>query len=92
MSEQYSSNIEHNYDALGIEMIKFEETILSKVIVEQLINDLSKLKSSIQSSKGTCRQILTEICPQMYLQKKELISMHLNCLDGPENEKIVLWF
>ena len=92
MSEQYSNIIKHNYDALGIEMVKFEETILSKVIVEQLINDLSKLKSSIQSYKGTCRQILTEICPQMYLQKKELISMHLNYLDGPENEKIVRWF
>ena len=72
-----------------VEFKKLEDTILTEVIVDHLIIALNKLKAfSIDTTKDTDR-IFNDIYPQMYSQKKELISKYINCQDGRENYRNV---
>ena len=71
------------------EFKKLEDTVLTQVIIDHLIIVLNKLKDiSIDSSKDT-RRIFNVIYPQMYYQKKELISKYLNSTFVQENDKNV---
>ena len=72
------------------EFEKLEDTILTEVIVDNLLTDLSKIKtSSIYTSSIGSRRLLNVMYLQMYCQKKELISQHISCIDFQENARNV---
>ena len=74
---------------LNCEFKKLEDTVLTDVIVDHLLTALNKLKdSSIDTTKDT-RRLFNDIYPQIYCQKKELISKYINCQDGQENYRNV---
>ena len=87
----FENNIQSkcSHEAWCVEFAQIEETILSQIIVEQLLGDLNKLNGSIERSIRTYRPVLTEMYPQLYVQKKELISKHMNWQDETEHHTVV---
>ena len=84
-------NDNSNQDALSDEFIKLEDTLLAEAIADHLINDLFKLKVSIEIYK---RSYLGDksICKQLYLGKKKLISKYLSSREDQEKEQFVHFF
>ena len=73
------------------EFEKLEDIILTEVVVDNLLTDLSKIKAStIDTSCISSRRLLNVMYLQMYSQKKELISKYINCTDFQENDRNVL--
>ena len=84
------ADIETRYNnALGDDLIRFEEAIHADVIVDHLISKLNKLKDSISISKNSNGLLVKEFYPQMYQQKKELISKYINAMNEQEKEQSV---
>ena len=79
-----------NQATLADELIKLENTLLAEAIADHLINDLIKLKVSIEIHKRSYHGDKS-ICKQLYLQKKELVSKYLSSRDGQEKEQFVLF-
>ena len=76
--------------ALDDKLIEFEETMLAEIIVNHLIRDLNELKESIANLKSRHGLLVKNVYPQMYQQKKELISKcFLICQDEPDSQKLV---
>ena len=76
--------------AFGDKLIEFEETMLAEIIVNHLIRDLNELKESIVNLKSRHGLLVKNVYPQMYQQKKELISKcFLICQDEPDSQKLV---
>ena len=72
------------------EFEKLEDIILTEVVVDNLLTDLNKLKTStIYTSIIGSRRLLNVMYLQMYCQKKELISKHISCIDLQENDRNV---
>ena len=72
------------------EFEKLEDTILTEVLVDNLLTALNKLKTStIDTSSIGSRSLLNVMYLQMYCQKKELISQYINCTDFQENDRNV---
>ena len=84
-NEQNSCKI----SAFGDKFIEFEDTVLAEVIVDHLISKLNKLKDSISISKNSNGLLVKEFYPQMYQQKKELISKYINAMNEQEKEQSV---
>ena len=86
-------NNETKYNnALGDDLIRFEEAILADVIVDHLISKLNILKDSIENSKSSYGLLDKEFYPQMYQQKKELISKYINAMNEQEKEQSVCFY
>ena len=85
-NEQNSCKI----SAFGDKFIEFEDTVLAEVIVDHLIRDLNELKEQVTNLKIGHGLLVKYAYPQMYQQKKELISKFiLNCQDKPVSQKLV---
>ena len=84
-------NIENIHEsALSDKFIEFEDTILAEVIVDHLIRDLNELKDQVANLKSGHGLLVNNVYPQIYQQKKELISKFiLNSQDEPINQKLV---
>ena len=76
-------------NASGDDLIRFEDAILTDVIVDHLISKLNMLKDSIANSKNSYGLLVKEFYPRMYQQKKELISKYINATNEQENEQTV---
>ena len=79
-------------NAMGDDLIRFEDEILADVIVEHLISKLTELKDSIENSKNSYGILVTDVYPQMYQQKKELISNYINAMNEQEKEQSVCFY
>ena len=86
-------NIETKYNnALGEDLIRFEDAILADVIVDHLISELNMLKDSLENSKSSYGLQAKNFYPQMYQQKKELISKYINATNEQEKEQSVHFY
>ena len=88
MTNQVKIETKYNKD-LGDEIIRVEDAILADVIVDHLIIKLNMLKGSIANSKNSYGLLVQDFYPQMYQQKKELISKYINAMNEQEKEQSV---
>ena len=74
-------------NSLGDDLIQFEDAILADVIVDHLISKLNILKDSISISKSSYGLLVKDFYPQMYQQKKKLISKYINAIDQQDQKE-----
>ena len=92
MATKVNNETKYN-NALGADLIiRFEDAILTDVIVDHLISKLNILKDSIENSKSSYGLLDKEFYPQMYQQKKELISKYINAMNEQEKEQSVCFY
>ena len=91
MATKVNNETKYN-NALGADLIRFEDAILTDVIVDHLISKLNILKDSIENSKSSYGLLVKEFYPKMYQQKKELISKYINAMNEQEKEKSVCFY
>ena len=75
-----SNSASKKSEALCLDFATFEETMLTEVVVDYLLDYLDQIKISVNNFKDNC-QVFREIYPQIYRVKKSLISKYVKCLN-----------